>query len=104
MKLCRDENLEPIPDQAALFLALQQGHIAILQLLLECGVDIEAKNKYGQTPLSWAAENGHEAVVRVLLGQGGNIEATDGYGRTPLSRAAGNGYETVVQLLRQYSQ
>ena len=48
--------------------AAQNGHEAVVKLLLETGkVDVDSKDKgYGQTPLSWAAQNGHEAVVKLL--------------------------------------
>jgi ankyrin repeat protein len=39
----------------------------VVKLLLEKGAELESKDKYGQTPLSWAAERGHEAVVKLLL-------------------------------------
>jgi KaiC/GvpD/RAD55 family RecA-like ATPase len=32
--------------------------------------DVDSKDNYGQTPLSWAAKNGHEAVVKLLLETG----------------------------------
>ncbi len=42
-------------------------HEAVVKLLLETGkVDIDAKDKSGRTPLSWAAEKGHVAVVKLL--------------------------------------
>ncbi|KAL4722211.1 hypothetical protein ACLX1H_010989 [Fusarium chlamydosporum] len=40
--------------------------LTVVQLLLEKGADVEAKNIYGQTPLSWAIENGHMNVVQLL--------------------------------------
>jgi ankyrin repeat protein len=30
-------------------------------------VDLNSKDNFGRTPLSWAAEGGHEAVVKLLL-------------------------------------
>ena len=48
-----------------------------MRLLLDKGADFEAKDKWGQTPLSWAAENGHEATVRLLLDKGADFEAKD---------------------------
>jgi len=62
--------------------------------------DIQLKDEFHRTPLSWAAENGHEAVVRLLVERGDvDNNAKDSYGQTPLSYAAGNGHEAVVRLL-----
>jgi ankyrin repeat protein len=49
--------------------AVQEGHEAVVKLLLERGAELE-KNYYGRTPLSWAAIYGHEAVVKLLLEKG----------------------------------
>ncbi|KAF4415639.1 ankyrin repeat domain-containing protein [Fusarium austroafricanum] len=78
------------------------GHRVIVKLLLDKGVEIEAKDSmYGRTPLSWAAQNGHEDVVKLLLNKGAEIEAKDSimYGQTPLSWAASNRHEAIVKLL-----
>ena len=48
----------------------ENGHEAVVKLLLEKGAELETKDDNGRTPLSWAAENGHEAVVKLLLEQG----------------------------------
>ncbi|KAI8710370.1 hypothetical protein NCS52_01582000 [Fusarium sp. LHS14.1] len=73
---------------------------AILERADQVGINIDAKDSYGQTPLSWAAENGHEAVVRLLLDRGAHIEVADKmWGRTPLSWAAEVGHEAIVRLL-----
>jgi ankyrin repeat protein len=38
-----------------------------VKALLATGkVDVDSKDEYGRTPLSWAAVNGHEAVVELL--------------------------------------
>jgi len=38
-----------------------------VKLLLDTGkVEVDSKDIYGQTPLSWAAQYGHEAVVKLL--------------------------------------
>ncbi|RYP57435.1 hypothetical protein DL770_010675 [Monosporascus sp. CRB-9-2] len=72
----------------------------ILQRADHVGTDIDVKNEYGQTPLSWAARYGREAVVQQLLATGKvDIDADDKYGQTPLSLAAENGHEAVVQQL-----
>jgi len=67
--------------------------------LLENGHDLNSKDDYGQTPLSWAAEKGHAAVVMLLLEKGVKLETKDKNGQTPLSWAAEKGHEAVVKLL-----
>jgi ankyrin repeat protein len=47
-----------------------KGCEAVVKLLLDKGADLQSKDKYGRTPLSWAAEKGHEAVVKLLLKKG----------------------------------
>ncbi|CZR65340.1 related to nucleoside phosphorylase [Phialocephala subalpina] len=81
--------------------AAENGHEAVVKLLLDKGAEPETKDtEYGQTPLSWAAENGHEAVVKLLLDKGAEPETKDTwYGQTPLLWAAGKGHEAVVKLL-----
>jgi uncharacterized protein len=60
----------------------------VVQLLLEKGADIEAKNNNDRsTALHFAAEKGPKAVVRLLLKKGANIEAKDSNGRTALGLA-----------------
>jgi ankyrin repeat protein len=47
--------------------AAENGYQAAVKLLLETGkADVEARDKFGQTPLSCAAENGYKAVVKRL--------------------------------------
>jgi ankyrin repeat protein len=67
--------------------------------------EVDSKDIYSRTPLSWAAGNGHEAVVKLLLATGkADIDSKDsGYGRTPLSWAARYGQEAVVKLLQSHS-
>jgi ankyrin repeat protein len=71
----------------------------MVKLLLEKGAELESKDEYGRTPLSWAARNKHEAMVKLLLEKGAELESKDDCGRTPLSWAAGNGHDAMVKLL-----
>jgi hypothetical protein len=83
----------------ATYFGLKEAMIA----LLKNRHDLDYKDTYGQTPLSWAARNGHEEVVELLLEKGAELES---YGRTPLSWAAWNGHEAVVEgaELESYSR
>jgi len=89
------KNQLPLPKAA------ENGHEAVVRLLIEKGADLESRDsKYGQTSLSLAAENGHEAVVKLLLEKGADLESKGSkYGQTPLSLAVENGHNAVVRLL-----
>jgi ankyrin repeat protein len=62
--------------QTSLSLASENGHEAVVRLLLEgYDVDLNSEDIWGRTPLLHAASEGHEAVVRLLLEQG-SIDVT----------------------------
>ena len=65
------------------------------------GADLEARDKYGRTPLHFAAEFSETpAVVVALLAAGADLEAQDEGGWTPLHYAAeGSKTPAVVTLL-----
>ncbi|KAF4627618.1 hypothetical protein G7Y89_g10540 [Cudoniella acicularis] len=66
--LQNQDDMGSLDDRTLLSWAAGRGHEAVVKLLLETGhVDVESKDKNGQTPLSWAPQGGHEAVVKLLL-------------------------------------
>lgn len=81
--------------------AAAHGYEAIVQLALAIKkVDVNAKDEFTMTPLSFAAREGHEAIVELLLAaEGIDINVKDVMGRTPLMYAARQGHEAIVQLL-----
>src|SRR5499425_1467057 len=83
----------------ALHHAAGYGPVGNLQLLIDKGADVNAKNRRGSTPLHWAIHD--EAKVRLLLAKGVNVNTKQAQGRTPLYLAAmlGNGVPTLRLLL-----
>ncbi|KAJ4177991.1 hypothetical protein NW767_014970 [Fusarium falciforme] len=79
------------------------GLLDAIKGLREKGLDLEAKDSYGRTPLSWASQRGNEEVVTWLLNNKAdpNSKATAPFmdGCTPLWFAAQNGHEAVVKVL-----
>ncbi|MCL2641703.1 MAG: ankyrin repeat domain-containing protein, partial [Phycisphaerales bacterium] len=62
------------------------------------GVEANAKDKSGDTPMHWATH--HVDKMKWLLEQGADINAKDNRGQTPLSVAVTMPGETVKQWLR----
>ena len=73
-----------------------------VELLLQQGAAIDAKDKYGCTALHQTAAKGCQEAVVLLLQRGAAIDATDNRGATPLGRAVAKGHVAVVNLLWEY--
>lgn len=84
----------------ALRLAMDDGDVAMLQQLLQGGVQADTRGRQGSTPLCEAAAAGNAEQVSVLLGAGAEVDLrSDGDGATPLFHAAKAGSAQVVALL-----
>lgn len=83
----------------AILWAAEVGNMNVLSLLLEKGVPIDVKGRYGNTPASLAARNGQMAVVQLLLEKGLEIDAPVEGEKTILSCAAENGRMILVKFL-----
>ncbi len=71
---------EPTLGAAPLHLAAHRGHLAVVDVLLEAGADVNAREACsGATPLHWACEGGHAAVAERLVRAGAALEARDAW-------------------------
>jgi ankyrin repeat protein len=93
----------------AMWEAARKGDPATVRKLLDEGVDVNAKFRYGATALSYACDRGHLEVVRVLLERGADPNVKDTfYGATPLSWASSPAqarkpeHAEIVRLLLKY--
>lgn len=82
--------------------ASRNGHLSVINLLLDENVDVSTKNHDGVTALYLAAENGHQNVVRIFLGQGALVNIQDKVGWTLLHRAAHHGHTQVISTLLEH--
>jgi ankyrin repeat protein len=57
--------------------AAENGHEAVVRLLLERKADVNAKDNDGWTSLSWAADNGHETAVKLILKKVADVKSKD---------------------------
>ena len=86
-----DPNGDPL-----LFIAARAGYRATVDVLLAAKANVNAKNRFGDTPLMVAALNGQLEIVRRLRMQGAELEPR---GWTPLIYAATGGHVDVVAYL-----
>ena len=69
--------------------AAMWGYDRIVDLLIERGADVNARDRLWRRPLHWAATNGHRKVCELLLAAGADVNAKDRHGETPLGAAEG---------------
>ncbi len=55
-----------ITQATALHMAARQGHLAIAQMLLDCGASLEVRDRKGETPLQRAINCRRHALVQLL--------------------------------------
>lgn len=83
-----------------LFNAARNGDAATVRTLLDKGVDVNTKFRYGATALSYASDKGHLEVVKLLLERKADANVKDTfYGATPIIWAAQKGHAKVVEAL-----
>lgn len=76
------------------------GDLAGVSRALEKGANVNAKDQYNDTALSWAARWGHADVVKRLLEAGADIENQgSGGGLTPLANAASRDHYEAAKIL-----
>jgi outer membrane protein assembly factor BamB len=63
--------------EEALFDAARNGDLAAVTRLLDSGVPVDARSRYGATALFFACDKRHLDVVRLLLDRGADVNATD---------------------------
>ncbi|KAJ7476772.1 hypothetical protein FB451DRAFT_1461160 [Mycena latifolia] len=93
------QGVAPEKMDAALCAASSNGHIHLVQLLIDAGAKINSQEDYYGHPLAAASENGHEPVVQLFIQKGADVNAQGGIYGNALQAASLNGHDSVVQLL-----
>lgn len=96
-----DVNAPPVNStkDTALTIAADKGHKKFVDLLVQAGAQIEAKNKKGCTALWLACNAGHEDVVKFLISYMADVDAEDNRHVTCIMAAFRKGHENIVKQL-----
>ncbi|XP_050968342.1 KN motif and ankyrin repeat domain-containing protein 4 isoform X1 [Labeo rohita] len=87
--------------QTALMLAVSHGRTMMVQVLLDCGADLNIQDRDGSTALMCACEHGHTEIAKILLDRPEcDISLTDKDGNTALSVAMKASHSEIVELLK----
>ena len=73
----------------------------VRSLVEQNGIEVDARDNYGRTPIHWASEEGHLEVLQYLVQQGADVRIPDGMARTPLHWACYRGHQKCVTYLRE---
>ena len=97
-----------IPDKSskkrtAIHHAVVNNQEAVLNVLLDRGMDIDFQDGYSRTALILAVEKGYESMVSIILARGANPNIVEDSDRTALHFAADTGHQTIVELLLERS-
>jgi ankyrin repeat protein len=82
-----------------------KGHIEVVNVLLDLGAEVNARNQndhWGDTPLHAAAHGNQRAVAEALIGRGADLTARNPSGKTPLDETAAHNANAVANLLKRH--
>ncbi len=80
----------------------QKEQIEVMQLLIQNGADINARDSYGCTALHYVAMSGDKALALCLIEKDAHMNVKDNYGRTPLNLAQISKKTEMAALLKEH--
>jgi|SRR5690554_1916742 len=82
--------------------AVSNGRYEICELLISCGVDLNERDAFGDTPLLIACEHEYTGIAEMLLKNKADPNLKNS-GTPPLEKAVARGDKDTVELLLEYS-
>lgn len=96
-----DVNAAPVPSSkdTALTISAEKGHLKFVQLLVEYGAQLDAKNKKGCSALWLACNSGHLEVVQSLVLNHADADSSDSRRTSCLMAAFRKGHIKICKFL-----
>lgn len=85
--------------RTALHMASANGHLAVVEYLIQNGANVNATNMEKNTPLHWACLNGRIEVIRALISAGASVSALNSHEKTPMDEAVTTGKMDVIDAI-----
>jgi len=84
--------------------SITKGFDPISEILIEKGVDLNARDENGQTALHYAAFYDNLPIARILLNRGADLHIADNYGNQPLWTAVFNdkGFGRRLEMVKLF--
>lgn len=79
--------------------AVREGDVEAVRDLVRSGVNVDARDRHGQTAVMLAAHNGHREIVEILIGSDADLDVTAKYNLTALMLAIVAGHAAIACLL-----
>lgn len=88
--------------KSALFICCENNYFELAKYILSKGIDINIKNRYGETPLIMACLNEHLNLAEYLIKNGDDINIKDNDGHDALYYAELYKRQMTIELLVKY--
>lgn len=79
--------------------AIRRGDAGTVRELLRAGIDVDARDRHGQTALMLAAQRGHGEIAALLVEAGADLNVAAKYNLTALMLAVVAGHAAVARVL-----
>ncbi|XP_072888522.1 E3 ubiquitin-protein ligase MIB2 isoform X3 [Hemitrygon akajei] len=89
--------------KTALQVAAHQGHLEVVNILLQSNAKLEVHDEDGDTALHYASFGNQPEVARLLLSKGANVNLLNGSTCSALHIAVNKGFMDVVRALCEYN-
>src|SRR5262249_43070565 len=98
------EHPEYLRSPVAMFEAVSQDRVDVVQVLLDLGVSMEVEDEHGQRPLHVAATNDSLQMAALLIERGAEVDPVESnWGATPLGFAIYGQKARMIELLARVS-